>query len=335
MPTKPTTNDVTKQNKETLFNLASSPELWEGYLDVMAQHTGRDRRRTVDGTYASLDNLSALNCAAVAFALEGQDTREVMTAREWASVFPEAHPADEAAGVPIVKASSTGKNVWVDLAYPASAMEGLPERRYHNLPGKIDLDDDVDRQCWATAVGSGLSVWRDRVGEDGKRVYDDGKPARDKVPVAFDELDPNVAYVVRAHFGVQASSDAPAPSSPVIDDVASTLDEVKAYCDQVKADAQALTGQITKSIKETRREIMGIERDEPAPTRDAAPVAQATMSAARPATTLATDQPAPSVAAEPYSPIGRTPAENARAATVSATRAQDAPAAAQGMSPQF
>lgn len=331
MTTRISPNDVTKANKELLFNLASNDESWEGYLDVMAQHTNRDRRRLADGTYDSLDNLNALNCASLASIRDEVvrgDVREAMTAREWKRLYPDAAPAEGAPRAAVVKASSTGKNVWADYVYPASSMNGLPDKRFHNIPEHVDLKDDVDAACWASAV-SDLKVYRNRMTEDGKRVFEDGRPVRDPEPVSYDELSADVAHVVRSHFGIERPDGALAPTSPVAAGIVSNADELKAYCDQLKSDATALTRQISKAFDKARNDLIGIDLDSPAQERSEerpVPVSRiASESVTAPPSAVMPPVPsprenAPAHVSEPYTPVGKSPMETAQAAHAAASR---------------
>ena len=88
MSEKPTTGEITQANKEILQAIATDESLFADYLSVLAEHTGRDRRRLADGTWENLDNQSALNCAAIQ-ASSYEDTREVMIESEWKKAFPD------------------------------------------------------------------------------------------------------------------------------------------------------------------------------------------------------------------------------------------------------
>lgn len=314
------TGEITQASKDILCNVAQHDDIWAGYLRVMAEHTGRAARRIDGGGYETMDNYSALNCAQIV-ASAFEDTRETLTARDWQKVFPDARPKNASIGIPVVKASSTGKNIWFDLAYPASAMDGLPKQRFHNLPTKIDLRDNVDAECW-TAATRDLFVYRERKNADGETVFEDGRPAKDKVPVALDEVDPSIAYVVATHYGL----DAEAPAAPV--ELAGDPAALKEYCEIIKNDASALLGQINRSIKAERDRIMGIDAKQRSPEAE------------RPVETTAPQQAAgprfhgPVSPVEPYAPAGKSPAENARAAFDASQRpAEQRTQPGQGMVP--
>lgn len=256
MSKKPTTAELTQSNKELLQGIASDPEQWKAYLETMAMFTGRDRRRLASGGYEALDNLSALNCASVVASGGGKRAGcELMTERDWKKLYPDASAAEGAVGIPVVKASSTGKNLWVDYLLPPESMTGLPEGRYHNIPAKIDLEDDVDAECFEAAV-SGLHVYRSRLDDEGKRVFENGKPVRDAVSVGLDELDSNTAFVVKTHYGLPVGEgEEPAcPPMTMVADVAA----LKAYCDSVKSDAASIVGQMDRAFRAKRNEIQGI-----------------------------------------------------------------------------
>lgn len=312
----PRQSDLTAESKRILAALASDDGPWKGYLDVMSQHTGRARRRAADGSFLSVDNLSTLNCAQVA--ISGyEDTREVMTAREWSKLFPGCAPRDGEPGIPVMKASSTRKTFWEDVAYPASAMDGLPEKRFHNFTSRVDLRDDVDAECWNSALASELHVQRpDAEGEDAERVV-----------VSLDDVDPAVRYVVLTHFGVDAAEP---PAAPAIEDV----DDVKAYCDQIKSDSAALMSQIERSLRKTKDEIMGIVREPSkeaeleAPGRNESParddLAADLAAPSRKGNAFeAADPPAPTVPRETFFASGRDPNAVAEAAKRSVSRPQD------------
>ena len=173
MNEKPTTSEITQANKEILQAIATDESLFADYLSVLAEHTGRDRRRLADGTWENFDNQSALNCAAIQ-ASSYEDTREVMTESEWKKVFPDAAVREGEPGIPVVKSSSTGKHYWVDNLYPASVMENLPEGYYRNIPAHVNLADDVDARCWNAATKTDLKLYRDALTDEGKRMFENG-----------------------------------------------------------------------------------------------------------------------------------------------------------------
>lgn len=316
-----TTGEITQTSKDILCNVAQYDDIWAKYLRVMAEHTGRSARRTDDGHYEAMDNYSALNCAQIA-ASAFKDTRETLTVRDWQKMFPDAAPKNASVGIPVVKASSTGKNVWADIAYPADAMTGLPDQRFHNLPTKIDLRDDVDAECWAAATRD-LFVYRVRKNADGKTVFEDGRPVKDKVSVALDEIDPSIAYVVATHYGL----DIEAPASPT--ELAGDPVALKTYCELIKNDASALLGQINRSIKIERERIMGIDRVE---SQHLPVTAERDVRVSQQDANPRTCDPTPPI--KPYAPAGKSPAENARAAFDASQRPSDQQAKPnQGMIP--
>lgn len=359
MSEKPTTSEITQANKEILQAIATDEGLFKDYLAVMAQHTGRDRRRLADGTWENFDDQSALNCAAIQ-ASSYEDTREVMTEGEWKKVFPDASVREGEPGIPVVKSSSTGKHFWAESLYPASAMEGLPDERYHNLPSRINLSDDVDARCWDAATKTDLKLYRNVLTDEGKRVFENGKPVREEVPVAFDEIDKNVAFVISSHFGLE-----PGEIELPSEDVVNNTFALKAYCDGIKADARTLLFQISRAYDhelslvtgEVRSE--GISQDAPAPAQSESPSITDNARnmgispsasivdkakdmgidpfAPRAASPSAPDHPVPiselipsaKEAPSPYVAEGRSPADTARAAREVAARTATQPEGAQ------
>lgn len=359
MSEKPTTSEITQANKEILQAIATDEALFKDFLAVMAQHTGRDRRRLADGTWENLDDQSVLNCAAIQ-ASSYEDTREVMTESEWKKVFPDASVREGEPGIPVVKSSSTGKHFWVDSLYPASAMENLPEGYYRNLPSRINLSDDVDARCWEAATKADLKLYRSVLNDEGKRVFEGGKPVREELPVTFDEIDKNVAFIVSSHFGLEPG-EIELPPEGIVDDTFA----LKAYCNGIKADARTLLAQLSRAFDrelslvtgEVRSE--GVSQDTPASAQkenaaiadnakymginpsasivDKAkdlgidPFAPRAASPSAPDHPVPIDELIPSAMedASPYVAEGRSPADNARAAREAAARAAAQPEAAQ------
>ena len=323
MPERLSTSKITEENKGILQGIATDLELWTDYLNVVAEHTGRNRRRTAAGEYEPMDNQSALNCAAIQ-ASSYEDTREVLTADEWKRLFPDSSIKAGMPGIPVVKASSTGKYLMAARLFPPEAVDGLPEDRFHNYPERIDLRDDVDAACWNASVSGALTVPRTRLDENGNRVFENGRPVRDPVEVGFDELDPNTAHIVRAHYGIPDPEGAKPQLPP--DEIVDNLSALKAYCDQIRNDASSLLFQIDRSFKQEREAVLGIGEkalEEPSLEVDAAHerstgrsnVASTPSGGEAPLTRSET--------AEPYVAAGMAPWDVAKAARSSASRTAD------------
>lgn len=281
MPNHSSVTEINQQNKEILQFLASTHEGFTKLLDVMADHTATRRRD---------NNLSTLSCAALAVSGYG-DTREALTAEEWARIDAAAHPRDDAAGIPVVKASSTGKHFRADAIYPAEAIEGLPEDYYHGFASRIDLNDDVDRAAFLRATGE-LTLTDRATGET--RAVD------------LAETDPNVQYLVYRHFGMEVpdSIEVVPPSPEVFNDIKA----LKSYCDSIKSQAGRLMGQIQEVYTAEIRAYEGVvEAPEVLRSRTADSQAESLASQAQ-------TQAAPALG-RPYTPVGNTPSANAQAAS--------------------
>ena len=249
-------DEIVRNNKEILAGIVTDKEVYLDFLDVMAQHTGRADRRVAEGKWAPMDNQSVLNCAAIQ-ASSYDDTREALTEGEWKTIAPGASVREGEPGIPVVKMSRNGKTAFPERLFPASAMEGLDENRFHNYVSRVDLSDDVDSRCWDAAVGSGTYVIRPVTDEGGKRVFADGKAQYDRVPVAFDELDPTTSYVVRSHFGIaddDARERAWAARPP--EGVRADMDALKAHFDGIKRDAGTLIEQLDRAMRKERKAIL-------------------------------------------------------------------------------
>ena len=267
-------SEVNDKNKEILQALSTTQDGFAKLLDVMAEHTAMRRRD---------NNLSALSCAALA--VSGyRDTSEAMTADDWAKIDPDVRPREDAIGIPVVKASSTGKHFRVDNIYPAAAMMGLPEDYYHGYASRIDLHDDVDRAAFYKALGQ-LTLTDRSTGET--------------AAVDLSEVDPNVQYLVYKHFGMEVPDkvEVVPPSPEVLNDIK----ELKSYCDSLKSQAGRLMSQIQEVYS---AEIKAYEGVVEAPKQERAAVVEETGIA----------EPS----RRPYVPAGNSPIDNAQAASVAA-----------------
>ena len=281
MPNHSPVIEINQQNKEILQSLASTQQGFAKLLDVMADHTATRRRD---------NNLSTLSCAALAVSGYG-DTREALTAEAWARIDAAAHPREGAAGIPVVKASSTGKHFRADAIYPAEAIEGLPEDYYHGFASRIDLNDDVDRAAFLKASGE-LTLTDRETGET--RAVD------------LAETDPNVQYLVYRHFGMEVpdSIEVVPPSPEVFNDIKA----LKSYCDSIKSQAGRLMGQIQEIYTAEIRAYEGVVEAPEVTRSQAANVRAESAVSQAPAQTA----PAPS---RPYTPVGNPPSVNAQAAS--------------------
>lgn len=278
MPNPSTVPEINEQNKSILQSLASTQEGFTKLLDTLAAHTAMRRRD---------NNLSVLSCAALAVSGYG-DTREAMTVDDWSKIDPSIHPREGAAGIPVVKASSTGKHFRADNIYPAEAMEGIPEDYYHGYASRIDLKDDVDRAAFYKALGE-LALPNRATGA--------------VEPVDFNEIDPNAQYLVYKHFGMDVPEkvEVVPPTPEVLGDVKA----LKAYCDSIKSQAGRIMSQIQEVYTSEIKAYEGVEQDQQQVKERELP-------------SIADEPKASESPQRPYVPAGNSPLDNAQAATIAA-----------------
>lgn len=199
------TKEITENSVGVLKGAASDLEIWTKWLDTVAQHP----------------NESANNCAAI-MASPYEDTRELRSAREWGDL--EGVVKDGEPGIPLVHRSKSG-NLYVDVQYPASAVEGA-RKHYRGLPVKVDLEDEVDGPAFSAAA--------------------------EKWGAELNDADPNVGHVVFARYGLDGGPEPVLPDPEIVSDAKA----LAAYCRDIKRDAESLIFKFDATIDATRRNIM-------------------------------------------------------------------------------
>lgn len=206
------TQEITENSANLLKGAASNLEIWARWLDAIAQHP----------------NESANNCAAI-MASSYEDTRELRSAREWDELEGTVKPGER--GIPLVHRSKSG-NYYVDVLYPASAVEGARDH-YRGLPVKIDLEDEVNGPAFLAAT----EKW-------GAMLFD---------------ASPNVGYVVYSRYGLAGGPDPVLPDPEIVGDAKALAN----YCRDLKRDAENLVFKFDRTIEAARRNIMSPRIEQP------------------------------------------------------------------------
>lgn len=206
------TKEITENSASVLRGAASDLGIWTQWLDAIAQHPTE----------------SANNCAAI-MASPYDDTRELRSAREWETLGGTIKPNE--AGIPLVHRSKSG-NFYVDVQFPASAIEGAHEH-YRGLPVRIDLEDEVDGPAFLAAT--------------------------EKWGAELDDANINVAYVIFSRYGIPNRPEPVLPDPEIVSDAKELAD----YCRELKREAENLIFKFDATIDATRRNIMHPKIDSP------------------------------------------------------------------------
>lgn len=304
--------ETTRANKETLLALASDAALWERYLGVLALHICRPPRRDAEGGLFRCDNLSALNCAALAALADPEDAADALSEADWARAFPDAEVVDPGLCSAAVRWDADAQIYRADVLFPADALSDGVERR-RGLPDPIDLDAPRGAELWRAAT-SKLALLSPRLGPGGRPTSPEpGANEADPKFVCLDEVDPNVAAVVLLHWGLEPELVVP----PATRDAA----ELKRYCDLLRKDADTLVYQAARAMREAEREAK-VEKAHahatPAASESPEPVPGGPQVVARAAD--AGENPAPARKAATYRPSPRRAAEAVATAKAMAVR---------------
>lgn len=214
------TREITENSAGVLKGAASDLGIWTQWLDTVAQHPTE----------------SANNCAAI-MASPYEDTRELRSAREWGGLEGSIKAGEP--GIPLVHRSKTG-NFYVDVLYPASAVEGARDH-YRGLPVRIDLEDEVNGPAFAAAA--------------------------EKWGAELDAAGPNVARIIYARYGLSNGPEPVLPGPEVASDAKALAD----YCREIKRVAENLIFKFDATIDATRRNIMYPKIEQRKANQEAAP----------------------------------------------------------------
>lgn len=205
--------EITENSASLIKGAASDLEVWTKLLRTIAQHP----------------NESANNCAAI-MASSYEDTRELRNEREWGDLGGAVKPGER--GIPLVHRSKSG-NFFVDLLYPASAVEGARDH-YRGLPVHVDLEDEIDGPAFLAAA--------------------------EKWGALLSDASPNIGFIVFSRYGLSGGPDPVLPDPEVVSDAKA----LATYCRDLKRDAENLIFKFDATIDAVRRNMMRpkVERSE-------------------------------------------------------------------------
>lgn len=206
------TKEITENSASVLKGAATDPAIWSQWLDAIAQHPTE----------------SANNCAAI-MASPYDDTRELRSAREWGALDGIIKPDEP--GIPLVHRSKSG-NFYVDVMFPASAVEGAREH-YRGLPVKIDLEDEVNGPAFLAAT--------------------------EKWGAELNDANPNIGYIIFSRYNIANRPEPVLPDPEIVSDAKELAD----YCRELKREAENLIFKFDATIDATRRNIMNPKIDQP------------------------------------------------------------------------